>query len=429
MLKVAFYTLGCKVNQNETGALARLFEENGFALADTDYADIYIVNSCTVTTGGDKKSLQWLRHAKSVNSKAITVLTGCYPQAFPDIAAQISEADIITGTSNRKNILNHVIKFIQNKEKIVDILPHTDNEIYEELPTEKLLHHTRAFIKIEDGCDRHCTYCVIPRARGAVRSRSEQSILNEVNELVSYGYKEMVITGVNLSSYGKDTNTSLEEIVVKIAKIDGVRRIRLGSLEPDLITDNFINALCKVDKLCRQFHLSLQSGCNATLKRMARLYTKEQFLSVVDKLRCAFPDAVFTTDIIVGFPMESDDDFNESLEIVQNVSFLKVHAFSYSQREGTSATKLNGQISENLKSVRLKSMIECTDTVREKVIKNMIGTSAQVLLEGPVNAHTFTGYTKSYVPILVKAQGHKVGDIINVQLVSYNGNRCTAKPI
>ncbi|MEG0180126.1 MAG: MiaB/RimO family radical SAM methylthiotransferase, partial [Oscillospiraceae bacterium] len=272
MLKVAFYTLGCKVNQNETGALARLFEENGFALADTDYADIYIVNSCTVTTGGDKKSLQWLRHAKSVNSKAITVLTGCYPQAFPDIAAQISEADIITGTSNRKNILNHVIKFIQNKEKIVDILPHTDNEIYEELPTEKLLHHTRAFIKIEDGCDRHCTYCVIPRARGAVRSRSEQSILNEVNELVSYGYKEMVITGVNLSSYGKDTDTSLEEIVVKIAKIDGVRRIRLGSLEPDLITDNFINALCKVDKLCRQFHLSLQSGCNATLKRMARLY-------------------------------------------------------------------------------------------------------------------------------------------------------------
>ncbi|MEG1126069.1 MAG: tRNA (N(6)-L-threonylcarbamoyladenosine(37)-C(2))-methylthiotransferase MtaB [Oscillospiraceae bacterium] len=426
-MKVAFYTLGCKVNQNETGALTRLFSENGYEIAEeNEKADIYIVNSCTVTAGGDKKSRQWLRRAKREQPNAVTVLTGCFPQAFPESAMLVTEADIITGSAARGRILENVRKFLETKERIVDITPHIKGEKYEELPMEDLKGHTRAFVKIEDGCDRHCTYCVIPKARGNVRSRAESDVLKELTQLGANGFAEAVFTGINLSSYGKDTNTNLEEICEKAALVSGIKRIRFGSLEPDLMSDECIMRLSKIDAICPQFHLSLQSGCDRTLKRMARMYTAAEYEAVVNKLRKAFPNAVFTTDIIVGFPDESDEDFNESMAFIEKIGFLKVHVFSYSRREGTAAAKMPQQIHEDVKLARSRAMQKFADSVRAKIIGNMYGTQEQVLLETPINADTFTGYTRTYVPVLVKTKNHKQGDIVPVTLGEFDGERAIA---
>ena len=427
-MKASFYTLGCKVNQNETGALMRLFSENGYEIAaEGEAADVYVVNSCTVTAGGDKKSRQWLRRAKREQPEAVTVLTGCFPQAFPESALAVMEADIITGSAARGQIVENVRRFLATKERIVDIVPHTKGEVYEELPLEDLQGHTRAFVKIEDGCDRHCTYCVIPKARGNVRSRAESDILNELRLLCEKGFAEMVLTGINLSSYGKDTNTNLEDITLKAAQIDAVKRIRYGSLEPDLVTDAFIERLCTCDKLCPQFHLSLQSGCDRTLKRMARLYDTAQYENVVQRLRAAFPLATFTTDIIVGFPDESEEDFAESMAFIEKIGFLKVHVFSYSRREGTAAAKLAGQIPEAVKLERSRAMQRHADAVRAKIIGAMRGMHEEVLLETPVNATTFTGYTRSYVPVLIKAPQAKQGDIVPVIVGEFDGERAAAE--
>ena len=429
-LKVAFYTLGCKVNQNETGALAQLFCENGFTLAaDGDDADVYIVNSCTVTAGGDKKSRQWLRRAKRENPGAVTVLTGCFPQAFPEDAALVTEADIITGSNARRKILDDVLQFLHAHEQIIDITPHEKAELFEELPMESLAGHTRAFMKIEDGCNRRCAYCVIPRARGNVRSRSEDSILAELAALVNAGYSEVVLSGINLSSYGKDTNTTLAEIVEKAATVTGIERIRLGSLEPDLMDDACIARMAKVKKLCPQFHLALQSGCDKTLRGMRRIYNTAEYRTVVDKMRAAFPRAVFTTDVIVGFPGETQADFEETVAFVKAIGFLKVHVFSYSRRAGTPAYDMPDQIAESEKLNRSHVLQAASDAVRAEVIAAMGGTTAEVLLEKPINNSLFTGYTCEYVPVLVNAKGRKSGDIVTVTLGEFDGERCKASII
>ncbi len=426
-MKVAFYTLGCKVNQNETGALAQLFYENGFEPAQEDEtADVYIVNSCTVTSGGDKKSRQWLRRAKRLNPDAVMVLMGCFPQAFPEQAAAVEEADIITGSKARRSVLNHVLQFMQDGQRIVDIVPHTKGELFEELPMERLEGHTRAFMKIEDGCNRRCAYCVIPRARGNVRSRSEESILNELHALARSGYSEVVFSGINLSSYGLDTGTDLGEIVAKAAQVPGIRRIRLGSLEPDLMTDDMIERMARVPEVCPQFHLSLQSGCDATLRRMRRVYDTAQYTEVVRKLRAAFPNASFTTDIIVGFPGETQEDLQASVRYVQEIGFLKVHVFGYSRRFGTPAYDMPDQVDEAEKTRRVHILQTAADDVRAEVIAAMEGRPVEVLLERPVNASTFTGYTKEYVPVLICAPGHRQGDIVPAVLGAYDGMRCTA---
>ena len=291
-LKIAFYTLGCKVNQNETGALAQLFRENGFTLAaEHEPADVYIVNSCTVTATGDKKSRQWLRRAKRENPEAVTVLCGCFPQAFPQQALEVSEADILCGARGRRRVLDNVLEFLQTRRRIVDIAPHEKGEAFEELPMERFEGHTRAFMKIEDGCNRQCAYCVIPRARGFVRSRAEASILRELAVLARAGYREVVLSGINLPSYGRDTGTSLTQLLEKVDRAEGPARIRLGSLEPDLLTDDDIARMAKLGRLCPQFHLALQSGCDATLRRMRRVYDTAQYRAVAHKLRAAIPGA------------------------------------------------------------------------------------------------------------------------------------------
>lgn len=426
-MKVSFYTLGCKVNQNETGALQQLFYENGFEIVEgAEVADVYIVNSCTVTAGGDKKSRQWLRRCKRQNPGAVTVLTGCYPQAFPEEADEITEADIITGSSARSRLVAHVQKFLQTQQRIIDIVPHTKGEAFEELPAENFVGHTRAFMKIEDGCNRHCAYCIIPKARGEVRSRAPESVLNELRRLVETGYKEVVLSGINLTCYGNDNGSSLADIVEAAAEVEGLERIRLGSIEPDLLSDETLVRLSRIRKLCCQFHLSLQSGCAKTLSAMNRLYTPSEYRSVVAHMRELFDHAVFTTDVIVGFPGETDADFEESMRFVQSLRFLKVHVFSYSRRPGTVAAEMPEQVDEQVKAQRSKAMIAAADAVRAEVIHEFEGHHEEVLLERPISKSSFTGYTKSYIPVVVAAPGYRSGDIIPVTVGEFDGQRCVA---
>ena len=429
-MRVSFYTLGCKVNQNETGALAQLFEQHGFTVVESgEAADVYVVNSCTVTNFGDQKSRKWLRRAKRENPGAVTVLTGCYPQAFPEEAAAIAEADVVTGSGNRRSILEDVMQVVNGERgKVVDIRPHQKGEAFEELPMDRFADHTRAFVKIEDGCGRQCAYCVIPRARGPVRSRSEQSLLEELRRLADAGYREVVLTAISLLSYGRDTGTCLADLVERAAGVEGIERIRLGSLDPDLLTDRDIARLAAVDKLCPQFHLSLQSGCSKTLRAMRRPYTAEQYAAVADKLRAAFGagNVSLTTDVIVGFPGETEEDFVQSMAFVTEQKFLKVHVFPYSRREGTPAYDYPGQLPEHEKEARSRRMTDAVEAVRGRLAQAMAGQQAEVLLETPLSSTLFTGYTRQYLPVVVNAPGHQSGDILRVELGEWDGRRCRA---
>ncbi len=431
-MTVKFFTLGCKVNQNETASLTRLFCDNGFEIAEKDdIADVYIVNSCTVTNGGDKKSAQILRRAKRENDNAVTVLTGCFPQAFEENAKKMVEADIITGANNRKHILMHVLDFLNNRNRIIDVAPHSKGQTFEELPMPSNERRTRGFIKIQDGCNRRCAYCIIPFARGNRRSRQENLILEEAEKLAGENCAEIVLTGINLSAFGQDTNTNIAEIVEKIAKIPGIKNIRLGSLEPDLLTDDIIERLAAQEKLCAQFHLALQSGCDKTLKAMNRLYNIEQYSATVEKIRAKLPHATFITDVIVGFPGETDEDFDDSVNFVTKMNFLKVHVFSYSQRKGTKAESMPNQVDAKTKAERSKKMQKAADETRATIISNMKGQTAFALLENHISKGLFTGYTREYVPVLVNAEqnNYTSGDIVKVKLNEYKNDRCIAEII
>ena len=429
-MRVCFYTLGCKVNLNETEALEQLFSRNGFTVVpEGEAADVYIVNSCTVTNFGDQKSRKWLRRAKRENPGAVTVLTGCYPQAFPEEAAAFEQADLVCGNGDRRAILDNVQKLLAGHERIVAVTPHARGELFEELPVERFETHTRAFIKVEDGCNRRCAYCVIPRARGPVRSRAEDSILAELRQLAAAGYREVVLSAISLPSYGLDTGTSLVELVERCAQVEGIQRIRLGSLDPDMLSDEAIARLAAVDKLCPQFHLSLQSGCSATLRRMRRPYTAEQYAQVVEKLRAAYGDkpVSFTTDCICGFPGESEEDFAESCAFLEKIGFLKVHVFPYSRRRGTPAYDFPGQVHEREKQARSRRMNDAAEQLRRRVLASLTGMEDEVLLETALSANLFTGYTRLYVPVVVSAPGHKSGEIVRVKLGEYDGERVRAQ--
>ena len=428
-MRVCFYTLGCKVNLNETGALEQMFRGAGFTIVpEGEEADVFVVNSCTVTNFGDQKSRKWLRRAKRENPGAVTVLTGCYPQAFPEEAANFLEADLVCGNGDRKAILDNVLKLLDGHERIVAIAPHAKGERFEELPVERFETHTRAFIKVEDGCNRQCAYCVIPRARGPVRSRAEASILNELHQLAASGYREVVLSAISLPSYGLDTGTNLVELVEKCAQVEGIERIRLGSLDPDMLTPEFIARLAAVDKLCPQFHLSLQSGCTATLRRMRRVYTAEQYAQVVADIRAAYGSrpVSFTTDCICGFPGETVEDFEESCAFLKQIGFLKVHVFPYSRRSGTPAYDFPDQVHEREKQERSRTMNALAEELRRDVLTTYEGMEDEVLLETALSETLFTGYTRLYVPVVVSAPGRKSGEIVRVRLGSYDGERVRA---
>ena len=432
-MRVSFYTLGCKVNQNESGAMAQLFEANGYTVVPAgEEADVYIVNSCTVTNFGDQKSRKWLRRAKRENPGAVTVLTGCYPQAFPKEAAEIAEADVVTGSGSRRILPELVRKVLDGEEqRIVEIQPHHKGEQFEELPIERFAEHTRAFVKVEDGCHRQCAYCVIPRARGPVRSRSEESVLQELTHLAAAGYKEVVLSAISLPSYGMDTGTCLADLLEKASQVEGIERIRLGSLDPDKLSDQDIARMAVMPKLCPQFHLSLQSGSSKTLRAMRRPYTAKQYAEVAAKLRAAFGEenVSLTTDVIVGFPGETEQDFLDSMAFVKAQRFLKVHVFPYSRRAGTPAFDFPDQIPEHEKQARSHRMTQAVEEVRAEVAAGMTGRQAEVLLETPLSANTFTGYTKQYLPVVVCAPGHVSGDILTVTLTEWDGQHCHAVPL
>ncbi len=428
-MKVCFLTLGCKVNQQETAAMIEIFKNNGCSIAkDSEVADVYIVNSCTVTLSGDKKSIQWINKKRNENKDSVIVLCGCMPQAFPQKAMEVNNADIIIGTKNKGEIYNLVTEFIKTKKRHIDIPSYDELNSFEELPLAKDSLHTRAFLKVQDGCSRNCAFCIIPKARGKVRSRTIENIRQQAEKL-ALSHNEIVLTGVNISCYGQDLGNNICDVVENLSEIEGIERIRIGSLEIDLFTDEMLYRLSKLEKFCAHFHLSLQSGCDKTLKEMNRLYDTEFFSKKLAVINEYFTKPSFTTDIIVGFPNESEEDFLQSVRYMQKCQFLKVHVFSYSKREGTTAFSMDNQIPENIKQDRNKTMTFKSNQVRQKIMQDFIGFHDNVLLEKKTKDGYFTGYTTRYIPVLLKDTGYKKGEIVNIELIGIQGDKMIAKPL
>lgn len=411
--KVAFCSLGCKVNQYETNAMAQKFIEHGYEVVEFDeYADVYIVNTCTVTNVADRKSRQMLRRAKEINKDATLVACGCYAQVAKEELKKIPEIDLIIGNNEKNDIIQIVENHIAQKgaeDLVSDVMYKLD---YVELGTTTYTEKTRAVIKVQDGCDRFCSYCLIPYARGHIRSRKIENVIEEIKKVVEEGINEVVITGIHIASYGRDfkgENIGLIDLLEEINKIQGLHRIRLGSIEPTIITDEFVERLSKLDKICDHFHLSLQSGCTETLKRMNRRYTTEEFKAVTKRLRAKFPNAALTTDIIVGFPGETDEEFNTTYEFLKEIAFYKMHIFKYSQRKGTKAAVMPNQVDGKIKEERSKKLIELSNENEYKYNKKYIGKQVEVLFEEREGEY-LKGHTTNY--IVVKHKTDK-DDLIN----------------
>ena len=404
--KVAFITLGCKVNQYETNAMCEKFINKGYEVVEKEEkADIYIVNTCTVTNMSDRKSRQMLRRVKEINEKAIIVACGCYAQVAKEELEKIDEIDIVLGNNEKKNIVDYVEQYIKEKNKIIEIEDVMQKRDFVDFGEVTYTEKTRAVIKVQDGCDRFCSYCIIPYARGRVRSRNPKTVIEEIEKIAKTGIKEVVITGIHIASYGKDfkEDYKLINLLEDINKIDGIERIRLGSIEPLLITEEFVERLKKLDKICHHFHLSLQSGCNETLKRMNRRYTTEQFITIVNRLRKAYSDVILTTDIIVGFPEESEEEFNKTYEFLEQIKFYKMHVFKYSPRKGTRAEQMPQQIEPQLKEERSKKLIELSDKNEKEYNSEYVGKRVEVLWEEQKN-EIYKGHTKNYVLVEMKAK-------------------------
>lgn len=411
--KVAFCSLGCKVNQYETNAMAQKFIEHGYEVVEFDeYADVYIVNTCTVTNVADRKSRQMLRRAKEINKDATLVACGCYAQVAKDELKKIPEIDLIIGNNEKNDIIQIVENHISQKgaeDLVSDVMYKLD---YVELGTTTYTEKTRAVVKVQDGCDRFCSYCLIPYARGHIRSRKIENVIEEIKKVVEEGINEVVITGIHIASYGRDfkgENIGLIDLLEKINKIQGLHRIRLGSIEPTIVTDEFVERLSKLDKICDHFHLSLQSGCTETLKRMNRRYTTEEFKAVTKRLRAKFPNAALTTDIIVGFPGETDEEFNTTYEFLKEIAFYKMHIFKYSQRKGTKAAVMPNQVDGKIKEERSKKLIELSNENEYNYNKKYIGKQVEVLFEEREGEY-LKGHTTNY--IVVKHKTDK-DDLIN----------------
>lgn len=400
MKTVAFCTLGCKVNQYETNAMMQKMIEAGYEVVDFETkADIYIINTCTVTNMADKKSRQMLRRVKEINPEAILVAVGCYAQVAKEKLEQIPEIDLILGINEK----NDIVKYVEQASKntyVSDVLHQTEFLDFGDVTyTEK----TRAVIKVQDGCNQFCSYCIIPYARGRIRSRKPESVIKEITDVAKEGIKEVVITGIHIASYGKDFNTEyrLIDLLEEIQKVDCVQRIRLGSLEPTLITEEFVTRLKELSKICDHFHLSLQSGCDETLKRMNRKYTTDQFRHVVELLRNAYPEVHLTTDVIVGFPGETEEEFNKTYEFLKEIKFYKMHVFKYSPRNGTVAAKMPNQIDGNIKEERSNKLIELSDENEKEYNQKYIGKEVEVLLEEREGEY-LKGHTTNYMVVKMK---------------------------
>lgn len=404
MNKVAFVTLGCKTNQYETDALMDIFYKNRYEVVDfDDFSDVYVINTCTVTNVSDKKSRQMIRRAKKSNPDGVVVVVGCYAQISPDEVSAIEDVDIVIGTDSRNSIIQYINDYTagQTSKPYVIVEDIMKISIFEEMSVSSITTHTRAFIKIQEGCNQYCSYCIIPYARGKVRSRTLEHIVDEITALTQKGYKEFVLTGIHIGSYGLDfDNISLIDLLEAIQKIDGVVRMRLGSIEPRLITDSFIERIKTLDKLCDHFHLSLQSGSDSVLKRMNRKYTSNDFYEAVQKLRNIYENPSLTTDIIVGFPGESDDEFAETETFVEKIGFSEIHVFQFSKREGTPAATMSNQIEPVIKKNRSEQLIALAKTCGDTYKKQFLGKILEVLVEER-KGQSIIGHTKNYLKVQI----------------------------
>ena len=408
MKRVSFYTLGCKVNQYETNAMAQKFKEAGYEIVDIndDISDICVVNTCTVTNMSDRKSRQILRKVKEKNQDAIIAAVGCYAQVAKDDLQKMPEIDIVLGNEEKANIVKYVEEFISNKDnKIIEIEDIASKKEFEDMGQITYTEKTRAVIKVQDGCNQFCSYCIIPYARGRVRSRKMDSIIQEITQIAQKGIKEVVITGIHVASYGRDfeNENGLIELLEKINEIEGIHRIRLGSLEPKIITEGFMRRLIKLEKMCHHFHLSLQSGCDDTLKRMNRKYNTAEIKEIVERLRRYYDDVILTTDIIVGFPGETEEEFEKTYQFLKEIKLYKMHVFQYSPRKGTRAAVMPNQVDGNIKEERSRKLIELSNENQKRYNEMLIGKEVEVLFEDQAieeKKKYFKGHTQNY--ILVK---------------------------
>ncbi len=415
MKKVAFYTLGCKVNQYETNAMIEQFMKKGYEIVNfEEKADIYIINTCTVTNMADRKSRQILRRVKEINREAIVVACGCYAQVAKEELEKIPEIDLIYGTNEKNKIADYIEENVSlgtfpnetfvtmqtvNNAKVTDVMYQKE---FLDFGTTLYTEKTRAVIKVQDGCDRFCSYCIIPYARGHVRSRKLESVIEEIEGVAKEGIKEVVITGIHVASYGKDFKEDIRliDLLEKVNEVEGIERIRLGSIEPTIITEEFLERLTKLEKICDHFHLSLQSGCDETLKRMNRRYTTEEFKKSTQLIKKAYPNVALTTDIIVGFPGETEEEFEKTYQFLKDINFYRMHVFKYSPRKGTKAEIMENQVEGNLKEQRSRRLIELSNENEKEHNKKYIGKEVEVLFEEKEGDY-IKGHTTNYMVVKV----------------------------
>lgn len=422
-MKVFFHTLGCKVNQYETQEMREQLNKNGYQVTETENdAEIFVINSCTVTSESDRKTRQCVRHYKKKYPESTVVLTGCMPQSFPEMAKELTEADIVLGNKNNKLLISSLNEHFGATCRVLHMEQHESGEPLISSGITSFEERTRATLKIEDGCDRFCSYCIIPKARGRIRWKPIDDIKREVNALADNGYREIVLVGINLSAYGKGSDIDLADAISVVSENEKIERIRLGSLEPDHITDDLIEKMAKCEKLCSQFHISLQSGCDKILKKMNRHYTSDEYFTLCEKLRKEFVNCTLTTDIMVGFPNENDEDFEITKQFAEKVGFEKIHIFPYSRRSGTVADKMDGQIEKSVKSIRVAQLSKVADKIRNEFLEKQIGKTLSVLIESRQSDGMYLGYTANYTPI--KCKNGVVGEIKDVVITSVEDDYC-----
>ena len=420
MKKVAFYTLGCKVNQYETEAMTELFENSGYEAVDfKERADIYVINTCTVTGLSARKSRQAIRKAKTVNSAAIVAVVGCYPQTAPDEVEEMADVDIMIGTRDRLRILEYIAAYEAGGSRVKAVGDIMRDPGFEALKIDRYKDRTRAFLKIQDGCSQFCAYCIIPYARGPVRSRVPEDVLSEVEKLAAGGFREVVLTGIHIASYGRDlADMSLLKLIEKIHEVEGIDRLRLGSIEPRIVTPEFAKAAGSLKKLCPHYHISLQSGCDATLKRMNRKYTTEEYRRVIALLRANVPDVAVSTDVMTGFPSETNGEFEATVKFLEEIKFSKMHVFKYSPRKGTPAASFENQIGGDVKEERSSRLIRLSDEQTLEYNNSFYGRKLPVLFEQAVKGRTgyFEGLTPNYIRTVCLGNPGLEGNIADVLL-------------
>jgi len=414
-MKVAFATLGCRVNQYESEAMTEKFLREAYEVVDyDDFADVYVINTCTVTNMGDKKSRQMISRARRQNPDSIIAVVGCYSQIAPDEVSKIEGVDVVLGTRNKGDIVYWVNRAREVKSQMVEVNDVLRNNEFEELNIEEYQNKTRAFLKIQDGCNRFCSYCLIPFARGAVCSKKPDKVISEVKELAAHGFKEIILSGIHTASYGIDLDdkVTLLDLMEQIDVIEGIERVRIGSIDPTFFSNDVIQRIVKLKKLCPHFHLSLQSGCDITLKRMNRHYTSKEYKYVVEELRKNIKDVSITTDIIVGFPGETEEEFNTTYEFLKDIRLSKMHIFKFSPRKGTRAAEMKEQVDGLAKEERSGKLIKLSNELEKEFMEKYIGTTMKVLYEQVHDSNRYEGYTSNYVKVLSESTVDVEGEIL-----------------